>query len=144
MTQNHSLISDPSWLCEEDNPKSLFRCEKEVASITCIHAAPPPIFVPSETLWANYTNITIAASEAKARFEEEARVRKWKLEHPPCPNFTLPSPVAVQQVAAAFTTFKDQADYYRKATWSLAVCLLISLLINTLPLCYILSRKVRV
>lgn len=27
----HSLVSDPSWLCEDDNPKSLFRCEKAVA-----------------------------------------------------------------------------------------------------------------
>ena len=44
MTLNHTLVSDPSWLCDTKNPKSLFRCEKPVTTISCIHAAAPPVF----------------------------------------------------------------------------------------------------
>jgi hypothetical protein len=42
------------------------RCEKPVTTITCIHAAPPPIFRPLESTWANYSNIT-AAQDARLR-----------------------------------------------------------------------------
>lgn len=47
------------------------RCEKPVASITCIHAAPPPIFAPVEVTWANYTNITHARAQAQRMAEEQ-------------------------------------------------------------------------
>lgn len=47
MTQNHTLISEPSWKCRdggEADPTAdgVFRCEKRVSTITCIHAMPPP------------------------------------------------------------------------------------------------------
>ncbi len=56
MTQNHSLVSEPSWKCQEtdgvadddsrnlqsDTRNALLRCEKKVASITCMHAMSPP------------------------------------------------------------------------------------------------------
>lgn len=150
MTQNHSLISDPSWLCETDNPKSLFRCEKKVASITCIHAAPPPIFVPVETTWANYSNITAAAAAATAAAvaaaaaaEAEAAAEQWRLEHTPCPNITIPAPIIVQEIAASSTSdsYRKEASRYRLATWTLAFCLAVSFLINTLPLWYRLCHK---
>lgn len=38
LTQNHSLVSDPSWLCDKHNPKSLFRCVRlPVLSPECTH-----------------------------------------------------------------------------------------------------------
>lgn len=49
----------------------MIRCEKPVASITCIHAAPPPIFAPLEATWANYTNITHAQAQAQRQAEEQ-------------------------------------------------------------------------
>ncbi len=44
LTQNHSLISEPSWKCSEApyNSSEFYRCEKRVSSITCIHAMAPP------------------------------------------------------------------------------------------------------
>eukprot|EP01036_Dinobryon_divergens_P024226 gene24226-32657_t len=56
MTQNHSLVSEPSWKCQEtdgvadddsrnqlsDPQNTLLRCEKKVASVTCMHAMSPP------------------------------------------------------------------------------------------------------
>lgn len=49
MTQNHSLISEPSWKCapgtntaDPFETESVFCCEKPVASITCMHAMAPP------------------------------------------------------------------------------------------------------
>lgn len=141
MTQNHSLVSDPSWLCETENPKSLFRCEKRVATITCIHAASPPVFVPIETTWANYTNITKAAEAAAAAAEAQAAAEKWRLEHPPCPNITLPAPIIVDSTATS--AYRDQATKYRLATWTLALCLVISLIINTIPLwCRYMGKQV--
>lgn len=48
LTQNHSLISEPSWKCSEApyNSSEFYRCEKRVSSITCIHAMAPPFVDP--------------------------------------------------------------------------------------------------
>jgi hypothetical protein len=73
MTQNHSLVSDPSWLCDSDNPLSLFRCEKPVATITCIHAAPPPVFLPLEATWPDWPNVSHARAEAAAAAAARAK-----------------------------------------------------------------------
>lgn len=46
MTFNHTLVSEPSWKCADtnnSNPLGYYRCEKKVSTITCIHAAAPPI-----------------------------------------------------------------------------------------------------
>ena len=54
MTVNHSLISEPSWRCTDDDTvgsgattlsqsaQAKTYCEKRVSSITCIHSMPPP------------------------------------------------------------------------------------------------------
>lgn len=48
MTQNHSLLSEPSWRCSDGGladptGKGVYRCEKPVSTIACIHAAAPPV-----------------------------------------------------------------------------------------------------
>jgi len=54
MTQNHSLISEPSWTCIDPPYKGhkYYHCEKRVSSITCIHAMAPP-FVEQSVLAMN-------------------------------------------------------------------------------------------
>ena len=54
MTQNHSLISEPSWTCIDPPYKNhrYYHCEKRVSSITCIHAMAPP-FVEQSVLPVN-------------------------------------------------------------------------------------------
>ena len=73
MTQNHSLVSEPSWKCQVNSgvadddssnllPSSssnLFRCEKKVASITCMHAMPPP-FVAD--YWIQKAEMNVAST----------------------------------------------------------------------------------
>jgi len=49
MARAGSLLSEPSWVCGQDDDgdnlaraEGLFRCEKAVSSVTCMHASPPP------------------------------------------------------------------------------------------------------
>ena len=44
MTQNHALVSEPSWACDGDRD-DLFACEKEVATVACFHDDPLPLYV---------------------------------------------------------------------------------------------------
>ena len=52
MTVNHTLVSEPSWACEEggddlssaSNLYGYYHCEKPVSTITCIHSMAPPAF----------------------------------------------------------------------------------------------------
>ena len=51
MTLNHTLVSEPSWRCRDGGvadptAEGIYRCEKAVSSITCIHAMPPPPMQP--------------------------------------------------------------------------------------------------
>lgn len=60
-------------------PRSM-TCLPACRSITCIHAAPPPVFLPMESTWANYTNITRA--EAQAAQDAALRVREGDMGCP--------------------------------------------------------------
>jgi hypothetical protein len=53
MTLNHTLISEPSWACTNlsinANDVNYYRCEKEVSTVTCIHAMAPPLISASQS-----------------------------------------------------------------------------------------------
>jgi hypothetical protein len=71
MTQNHSLISEPSWTCEDPPYKNhrYYHCEKRVSSITCIHAMAPP-FVEQSVLPVNLSASSSTHGHASISFAE--------------------------------------------------------------------------
>ena len=127
MTQNHSLVSDPSWLCTTGNSKSLFRCEKPVTTITCIHAAPPPVFLPLESTWANYTNITQAAEAAEEVAQAQTRVRQRKEL---CAGYNVVNASGNGTLLPPLSVVEAEALAYKRSTWILTCVLIVSLLMN--------------
>ena len=71
MTQNHSLISEPSWTCVDPPYKNhrYYHCEKRVSSITCIHAMAPP-FVEQSVLPVNVSASSSTHGHASISFAE--------------------------------------------------------------------------
>ena len=53
MTINHTLVSEPSWDCADTDSYNPYRCEKQVSTITCIHAMQPPQITENAEMLTN-------------------------------------------------------------------------------------------
>jgi hypothetical protein len=142
MTQNHTLISEPSWKCPVApyNRSSFYRCEKKVSSITCIHAMSPP-FVDASVL-RQYADLHSSAPTAAPSRSPTTKPTRSPTPAPtvePSSNTTAgsagddtPAGVgnATAYVDAEMASLQRSLDFYQLSTVLLLVFLLASMVGN--------------
>lgn len=141
MTQNHTLVSEPSWKCPDApyNSSAYYRCEKRVSSITCIHAMAPPFIDPaylrrfqqSATLPPSTAPTASPTSPAPTAPPSSSPVNAVD------DDGSLPEPVnATANADLQLATLQSSLEFYELSSVLLLVALCASLATHILFFCF--------
>jgi hypothetical protein len=145
MTQNHTLVSEPSWKCVDPpyNSSAYYRCEKRVSSITCIHAMRPP-FIDAHYLqqFAHSAAPTIAPSVTPTQVPTFAPT-EYTTAPPTNASNTDDGAHPNANVTAAdmeLAALQKSRDFYELSTVLLLVSLLASVVLHLFCFCAVGRR----